>query len=74
METLLQTPDPVLVSFAQALLKEAGLTVAIFDQNIAMTEGSVGIFPRRVAVPSEQAAEGRRLLIEAGLEQELTRE
>ncbi len=72
MIELLRSNDPVLISFAEALLKEAGIAHATFDQNMSVMEGSIGILPRRMLVASEQHDTARRILKEAGLERELS--
>ncbi len=71
MIELLRSNDPVLISFAEALLKEAGIEHATLDQNMSVMEGSLGILPRRMLVAREQHAAARRILAEAGLEREL---
>jgi hypothetical protein len=72
MIEILRSNDPVLISFAEALLKEAGITHATFDQNMSIMEGSLGILPRRVLVASDQHETARRILSEAGLGRELS--
>lgn len=72
MIELLRSNDPVLISFAVALLKEAGIEHALFDQNMSVMEGSLGILPRRMLVDAGQIDEARRILAEAGLEAELS--
>ena len=72
MIELLRSNDPVLISFADALLKEAGIEHAIVDQNMSVMEGSLGILPRRMLVARDQHENARRILIEAGLERELS--
>jgi hypothetical protein len=72
MIELLRSNDPVLISYAEALLKEAGIAHATVDQNMSIVEGSLGILPRRMLVAREQHENARRLLVEAGLEQELS--
>ncbi len=71
MIELLRSNDPVLISFAEALLKEAGIEHATLDQNMSVMEGSLGILPRRMLVPRQHHAAARRILVEAGLEREL---
>lgn len=68
MRSILQTTDPVLVSYVEALLKEAGIHAHIADVNISIVEGSIGIFPRRVLVVDEDWNTAWRLLADAGLE------
>lgn len=71
MELLLRTNDLVLLSYAQALLKEAGIDWVTFDQNMSVIEGSLGILPRRLLVPEGSVEAARKLLREAGIGQEL---
>ncbi len=72
MIELLRSNDPVLISFAEALLKEAGIEHATVDQNMSVVEGSLGILPRRMLVAREQHESARRLLADAGLGRELS--
>ena len=72
MIELLRSNDPVLMSFADALLNEAGIQHAIVDQNMSVMEGSIGILPRRMLVVRNSHENARRILIEAGLERELS--
>ncbi|MGF1605045.1 MAG: DUF2007 domain-containing protein [Rhodothalassiaceae bacterium] len=71
MQAILEASDIVLIDFARALLRDAGLTAEVFDTNISLTEGMIGVFPRRLMVPADEAAQARRILREAGLEREL---
>jgi hypothetical protein len=68
---LVWTNDAVLVSAIGALLDGASIPHLVFDQNMSVLEGSIGIFPRRVLVAEEDAAAARRLLQDAGLGHEL---
>lgn len=72
MIELLRTNDSVLLSFADALLNEAGIEHTVVDQNMSIAEGSIGILPRRMLVPRDRHESARRILIEAGLEKELS--
>jgi hypothetical protein len=69
---LLRSNDPVLISFAEALLKEAGIAHQVADRNMSVMEGTIGILPRRVLVDRARHEEARRILSEAGLKQELS--
>lgn len=71
MIELFRSNDPVLISFADALLNEAGIAHAVVDQNMSVMEGSLGILPRRMLVATERQEDARRIMIEAGLEREL---
>ena len=71
MEEIVRTNNLVTISFIEALLKEAGITPFIADQNMSVIEGSLGILPRRVLVPEDRAEEARRILRDAGIGAEL---
>jgi len=72
MIELLRSNDTVLISYADALLNEAGIEHAIVDQNMSVIEGSLGILPRRVMVARHMHESARKILIDAGLEHELS--
>ena len=74
MEELLRTNDLVLISFVESLLREAGIEPWVADQNMSLMEGSLGILPRRVMVPTDSLAAARKLLEEAGVGNELSKD
>ena len=47
MIELIRTNDAVLLSFAESLMKEAGIHCLIADQGMSILEGSLGMLPRR---------------------------
>ncbi|SHM11853.1 putative signal transducing protein [Roseibium suaedae] len=71
MEELVRTNDPVLISFLESLLEEAGIVHFVADGNMSVLEGSIGLLQRRVMVDSDQLIQARRLAEEAGLAHEL---
>ena len=71
MHELIRTNDAVLVSAVVALLEGAGMRPLVFDQNMSVLEGSLGVLPRRVLVAEDEAVRARRLLQDAGLGHEL---
>ncbi len=71
MEELLRTNDAVLISFVRALMRDAGIRHVIADQNMSVLEGSVGVLPRRILVVEDDVAAARRVLRQAGLEDQL---
>lgn len=66
MEVIVASTDTIRLNFLMALLRDAGLTPVLLDQNIAAVEGNIGIFPRRIAVAADEATQARRILREAG--------
>jgi Putative prokaryotic signal transducing protein len=72
MRTLLLTNDPVVLSFAQSLLNDAGIEAMVFDQHVSMMEGSIGAFPRRLVVADDLWAQAARVLREADLGEWIT--
>jgi len=71
MEELIRTNDLVLISFVEALLKDAGIESWVADQNMSIIEGSLGVLQRRVMVPADRLDRARRLLTDAGVAAEL---
>lgn len=71
MEELIRTNDLVLISFVEALMRDAGIVTLVADQAVSAVDGSIGIFPRRILVDSDDAAQARRILTDAGLAAEL---
>lgn len=71
MEELLRTNDLVLISFVDALMKDARIEALVVDQNMSVIEGSLGVLPRRVLVPSDRLEEARQILRDAGVGGEL---
>jgi len=71
MREIVRTNDPVLISAIEALLKGAGIPHQVLDQNMSVLDGSIGMLPRRIVVNSEYSAQARKLLIDAGLGNEL---
>ncbi|PLX37308.1 MAG: DUF2007 domain-containing protein [Hyphomicrobiales bacterium] len=72
MEELLKTNDPVLISHVTALLEGAGLRHILLDQHMSILEGSLGILPKRILVDTDDMDAARELLVDSGLEAELT--
>ncbi len=71
MREIVRTNDAVLISAIEALLQGAAIAHVVFDQNMSVLEGSIGMLPRRVMVADDQADAARRLLTDAGLGHEL---
>ncbi len=67
MREIIRSNDPVLMSFAAALLRDAGVESMLADQNMSILEGSVGILPQRMLVASDDWAQAARVLRDAEL-------
>jgi hypothetical protein len=71
MEELLRTNDIVLISFVEALLRDAKIDALVADQNMSIIEGSLGVLQRRVLVHADDLDRARLLLRDAGIGAEL---
>ena len=71
MREILRSNDRVLVSAVVALLDAAGIRAVVFDQNMSVLEGSLGILQARVLVADGYELRARQLLQDAGLGHEL---
>ncbi len=68
MEELLRTTDPTLVPYVQALLDAEDIDCFLFDVNMSILEGSLGILPRRVMVLKRDLFRARAILRANGVE------
>ncbi len=66
MKELVRTNDPVLLSWLQALLTDAGIGSNIFDTHTSILEGSAGAIPRRLVVADLDFRAAKNVLMEAG--------
>jgi hypothetical protein len=66
MRVVAESTDPVRVSFLLALLRDAGIECIVLDAHISALEGGIGAFPRRLVVATDDLAQARRVLREAG--------
>jgi len=71
MIKLAATNNPVLLSFVEALLTEAGVEYIVADQHISNTEGSIALFPRRILVHDDDLAQAKRILKDAEIDNDL---
>ena len=67
MLEILRTNNPVLLSFVEVLLRDAGVQPLVADGNMSIMEGSIGVLPRRLLVRSDEVIRARRVLEDAGL-------
>lgn len=70
MIAIIKTNNPATISFAEAVLKEAGMECFVMDQNMSVIEPGIMI-PKRVMVIEEDVEAARRALTLAGLEADL---
>lgn len=66
---LIRTNDRVLLSFAESLLRDAGIMTVVADSNMSVLEGSIGILPQRLLVSTDTYEEACGVLQEADLGQ-----
>lgn len=71
MIEVMRTTNPVDISYIEAILKDAGIHMAVFDSNISIIEGSIGLFPKRVMISEDDSAVVRDLLRGTELESAL---
>ena len=67
MVELMRTNDLVLLSFAAALLRDAGFTPIELDAHMSVLDGSIPALQRRLMVADEEAEPARRVLDDAKL-------
>lgn len=62
MKEVLRTNDPIKLSYAVELLKEAGCHPFVADRFMASAEGGIAAVQRRIMVPDEYDARARQAL------------
>jgi single-stranded DNA-specific DHH superfamily exonuclease len=70
MKELLRTNDMVRLSWAQAVLADAGIDCIVLDHHTSLVEGSIGAIPRRLMVAEHDHRRAGAVLAQA--EDELT--
>ncbi len=66
MKELFRTNNPVILSWALAILAGENIEAIVFDTHTSILEGSIGALPRRLMVTDRDHARACRLLDEAG--------
>ena len=66
MVELFRSNDPVLLSWAEAILAAEGIDAIVLDQFTSIVEGSIGAIPRRVMVIDADENRARASLAAAG--------
>jgi len=62
MFAILKTNDPVILNFAEVLLRDAGIAAVVFDAHMSNMDGNLGILPRRLMVADEDVDRARTVL------------
>jgi hypothetical protein len=62
MRDVLKTNNAVLLSFAEALLADAGIQAVVFDAHMSVMDGSLGVLPRRLMVPEDDYTRAKTVL------------
>jgi hypothetical protein len=65
LREVLKTNDPVELSFAEAVLADAGIDAVVFDGHMSVMDGSMVILPRRLMVSDGDEIRARAILAEA---------
>ena len=65
MRELLRSNDPVLLSWATAVLADDGIEALLLDGHTSIVEGSIGAIPRRLMVADDHHDRAEWLLAEA---------
>jgi hypothetical protein len=71
MVEIIRCNDPVLLTWVEALLKDAGINAMVLDQYTSAVGGHLLPVARRVLVSEEDEAAARRLLTDADLGDQL---
>jgi hypothetical protein len=69
MKLLLQTTDPTVIAFAQALLEGEDIDSFVLDVHMSVFEGSLGILPRRLMVLERDWVEARSVIRANGIDE-----
>ena len=72
MQELMRSNDAVLLSFVDALLKDADIPHFLADVHMSILDGSIGVLPRRVLVDTDRMDQARCILKDADLGHELS--
>lgn len=74
MREVLLAQDSVLITFVEALLRDANIEFAVLDRNLHSMHIAPGWAPQRVMVNAEQWELAHQLLLDAELGPYLTKE
>ena len=71
MRVIVTTTDPVLLSYVETLLTDAGIGFFVADRQMSSVEAWTTAFPVRVQVADDDFDEASRVLRDAGLDDAL---
>lgn len=69
MKLLLQTTDPTVIAFAQALLEGEDIDSFVLDVHMSVFEGGLGILPRRLMVADSDWFIARTVIRDNGIDE-----
>ena len=69
MKLLLQTTDPTVIAFAQALLEGEDIDSFVLDVHMSVFEGGLGILPRRLMVADRDWFRARIVIRDNGIDE-----
>jgi len=67
MIELVQSNDPVVISFAASVLRDAKIEHTVADTHMSVIDGSIGAITNRILVSPDHYDEAAQLLTEAGV-------
>lgn len=65
MKELFRSNDVVRLSWAQAMLRDAGIDSIVLDHHTSLVEGSIGAIPRRLMVAERDHRRARAVIAAA---------
>lgn len=65
MRELLRSNDPVMLSWAEAMLSGAGIDVVVLDLHASVVDGSISAIARRLMVNDEDWTRARKVIDDA---------
>ncbi|HSC19784.1 MAG TPA: DUF2007 domain-containing protein [Rhizomicrobium sp.] len=65
MREILKSNNVVELNYAEVVLRDAGIEVAVLDTHMSVLDGSMVIIPRRLMVPDQDELRARAILKEA---------
>lgn len=67
MVEVFRSNDPVQLSFAASVLRDAGIEHTVADAHMSVIDGSIGAVTNRILVARDRYEEAHRLLADAGI-------